>query len=46
MDERRLFHRILPMKCTELSQRRNNLTDNKNNLEPFLKLFRKGFLLK
>ena len=37
MDKGILFHRILPLKCTELSQRRNNLTANKNSLEPFLK---------
>ena len=44
--EGRLFHRILSQKCTEFSSRQNDLAEDRNNLNPFLKSHGIVFLLK
>ena len=46
IDEGRLLHRILPLKCIELRPKRNDLTGGRNTLIPFLKSYGIGFSLK
>ena len=46
IDEGRLFHRMHPLKCTELRPRRNDLTGGRITLVPFLKSYGIGFSLK
>ena len=46
IDEGRLFHRILFLKCIELRPKRNYLTGGRNTLIPFLKSYGIGFSLK
>ena len=46
IDEGRLFHRILPLKCIELRPKRNDLTAGRNTLIPFLKSYGIGSSLK
>ena len=46
IDEGRLFHRVLALKCTELRPRQNDLIGGKNSLVPFCKADGIGFSLK
>ena len=46
IDEGRLFHRIIPLKCIELRPKRNDLTGGGNTLITFLKSYGIGFSLK